>query len=78
MNDLVIKLDNLLKERRTLIDLTSEYTAYYGPTPNILRRAVLRMVAFAKKQVDREIVATFNKMSKLTDTKSVLHAIRNR
>jgi hypothetical protein len=78
MNDLVIKLDSLLKDRRDMIDFITEYSAKCGSTPNIWERGVLRIAKHTKKNIDHKIVDTFNKLSQQTDGHALKSFILNR
>jgi len=67
MNDLLTQLHSLLKDRRSMIDFITVYSAKCGPTPNPWQRRVLRLAKYTKKNIDHKIAETFNKMSQLTD-----------
>jgi hypothetical protein len=69
MHDLVIKLDNLLKDRRDTIAIIDKLKAKFEDdhAPNLWERAIFALAQRTKRSIDHDIAATFNKMSQHTD-----------
>ena len=81
MHDLVIKLDNLLKDRRDAIAIIDKLKAKLedNHNPSLWERGIFVLAQRTKRSIDHDITATFNKMSLHTDgtaLKSFVTAIR--